>query len=199
MVTPRRGLLLVISGPAGSGKTTLCDRLLDEFPSVQRVVTTTTRSPREGEVNGEDYHFRTVPAFEAKIAAGDFYEWARVHGRYYGSERAAVLEPLRKGRDLLLNIDVQGAAAYREAAREDPFLAERLLTVFVQPSGLEQIRERLRGRGSEDASEIERRLRTAAEEMPQAERFDAIIVSGSKEADYAAFRDIYLRRRQRPR
>lgn len=195
MARSRKGVLLVISGPAGSGKTTLCDRLLEEFPSVRRVVTSTTRAPRRGEQAGVDYHFRTITQFEDMIAAGAFYEWAKVHDRYYGSEREAVLQPLRKGEDLLLNIDVQGAASYREAAREDPFLAERLLTVFVRPQSIEQIRQRLIGRGTDDEAEIERRLRTAEEELPQAERFDAVIMSASKDEDYAAFREIYQRRR----
>jgi len=192
-----QGLLLVISGPAGSGKTTLCDRLLTEFPEVGRVITSTTRAPREGEQAGVDYHFRSIPEFKAMIAEGAFYEWAEVHGRYYGSERAAVLGPLRAGTELLLNIDVQGAANYRAAADEDPYLAARLLTVFVQPTGLDQIRERLRGRGTDDAAEIDRRLRTAEEELRQAEHFDEIIVSGSKDADYAAFRRLFLDFRQR--
>lgn len=195
MADSKRGLLLIICGPAGSGKTTLCDRLLEEFSHVRRVITTTTRAPRTGERNGVDYHFRSVEEFQAKIAAGDFYEWANVHGRYYGSERLAVLEPLKAGTDLLLNIDVQGAASYRDAAAVDPFLAQRLLSVFIQPTGLDQIRERLRGRGTDDAAEIERRLQTAANEMPEAVHFDVVITSDSKEADYAAFRQLYLRYR----
>lgn len=186
------GRLLVISGPAGSGKTTLCDELLREFPRVRRVVTSTTRAPRSGEEDGRDYHFLTVPQFEAKIAAGDFYEWAKVHDRYYGSERRAVLEPLQDGAHLLLNIDVQGAASYRAAAARDSFLSERLLTVFIKPRSLAQIRERLSGRGSDDEAEIRRRLSTAEAEIPQAEHFDLCILSGSRAEDYAAFRTAYL-------
>lgn len=195
MAEIRQGLLLVICGPAGSGKTTLCDVLREEFPEVARVVTTTTRAPREGEQDGVDYHFRTIEAFEAMIEAGDFYEWAKVHGRYYGSERVAVRKPLEVGTDLLLNIDVQGAASYREAAAADPWLGKRMVSVFIQPTGLEQIHERLQGRGTDDDAEIAKRLRTAEEEMPHAEHFDEVIVSGSKEADYAAFRALYLNRR----
>ena len=191
------GLLLVIAGPAGSGKTTLCDQLLAEFPAVHRVVTTTSRAPRPGEVNGVDYHFLSPEQFKQRIDSGAFYEWAFVHGRYYGSERQAVLGPLAAGHDLLLNIDVQGAASYRRAAEEDPYLAARLHTVFIEPVSLDQIRERLLGRGSDNSGEIELRLETARQELLHAPHFDEVIVSGTREADYARFRSIYLREKGR--
>jgi guanylate kinase len=197
MAEGENGLLLVVCGPAGSGKTTLCDRLQAEFPHIGRVVTSTTRAPREGEREGVDYHFRTVEAFQAMIEAGEFYEWAQVHGRYYGSERAAVRGPLAAGKDLLLNIDVQGAASYRAAAAEDSWLANRLLTVFIRPTDLVQIEERLLGRGTDDENEIAKRLRTAELELPHARHFDEVIVSGTREADYAAFRALYLKGRER--
>lgn len=191
-----RGSLTVISGPAGSGKTTLCDRLLLEFPDVARVVTTTTREPREGEREGEHYHFLSVPEFEARIAKDAFYEWAKVHGRYYGSERHYILEGLAAGRDLLLNIDVQGAESYRRAAARDPYLARRLITVFIEPCNLEQIRERLLGRGTDSNGEIERRLETARQELAEAPKFHHRIRSGSRESDYTAFRNIFEAHRQ---
>jgi guanylate kinase len=193
MNTPPPALLLVISGPAGAGKTTLCNRLLEEFPDLQRVVTTTTREPRDDEVEGIDYHFLGVLEFEAKAAAGGFYEWARVHARYYGSERRAVLEPLKAGRDLLLNIDVQGAANYRKAAAEDTFLAERLVTIFIKPQSLDQMHKRLIKRAAETPEDIERRMKSAEKEIAEADKFDEVIVTGSRDADYNAFREIYLR------
>ncbi|MFP4283602.1 MAG: guanylate kinase [Opitutales bacterium] len=189
------GLILVISGPAGAGKTTLCDRLLAEFEDLERVVTTTSRAPRAGERDGVDYHFLSVPEFKAKIAADEFYEWAQVHGRYYGSERRAVRGPLQAGRDLLLNIDVQGAANYRRAAARDPFLAECLHTVFIRVRDLAQMRERLEARGTESPEEIARRIRTAEEELREAPNFDDVIITGEREADYAAMRAIFLRER----
>lgn len=194
--TGQGGSLVVISGPAGSGKTTLCERLQAEFASVHRVVTTTSRWPRPGEEDGVDYHFLSAPEFEARIEAGAFYEWARVHGRYYGSERRYVLGGLAAGRDLLLNIDVQGAESYRQAALEDPYLASRLTTVFIDLSDEAEIRARLKGRGADDEEEIARRLETARRELAEASKFDHRIESSTKDADYAAFRAIFEGRRR---
>tara|TARA_B110000438_G_scaffold240764_2_gene239584 strand:- start:3099 stop:3695 length:597 start_codon:yes stop_codon:yes gene_type:complete len=194
-MTLPQGLLIIISGPAGAGKTTLCDRLMEEFPTIERVVTTTTREPREDEVAGVDYHFLGVLEFEAKATYGDFYEWARVHARYYGSERRAVLEPLKEGKDLLLNIDVQGAAAYREAAKSDTFLADRLATIFIKPQSLEQMHKRLLHRAAETPEDIARRMKSAEKEIAAADKFDHVLTTSTREADYQEFREAYLRAR----
>ena len=190
-------LLLLISGPAGSGKTTLCDRLLEEFASgLQRVITTTTRLPREGEVDGVDYHFLDKAEFLHKVDAGEFYEYARVHSGYYGTQKSAIREQLNCDMDLILNIDVQGAASFRKIARSDTTLAGQLVTVFIQPASIDQIRERLLHRGKDTSDEIERRLITAEQEMTQKDFFDHVIISGTKEADYEAFRHLYLSNRE---
>ncbi len=184
-------IILIISGPAGSGKTTLCDRLLADYPErIRRVVTTTTRAPRPGEEEGVDYHFLDTDTFEKRIAEGAFIEWARVHGRYYGSQKEHLRRQLDSGRDLLLNIDIQGARSFQTEAARNPALPESLHTVFIKPRSLGQIRERLQKRG-EPAGEIKRRLRTAATEMEQAGAFQHVIVSGSREEDYAALKDLY--------
>lgn len=188
-----QNLLLIISGPAGSGKTTLCEQLLAEFgSSIERVVTTTSRDPRPGEVDGVDYHFITVPEFEEKIRRGDFIEWARVHGRFYGSERSNILRMIRSGRDVLLNIDVQGAQTFRKKALDFEDLKGRIRTIFIRPRSLEQIRERLVGRGADDATEIRRRLQSAEMEIQVADTFDHVITSGSREKDWSALRQLYL-------
>lgn len=184
-------ILMLIAGPAGSGKTTLCDRLMAAHPGVRRVVTATTRDPRPGEQNGVDYHFLSPEAFEAGIARGDFYEHARVHGRHYGVLKREIDGKLAAGHDLLLNVDVQGAASFRQAAAENADLAQRLVTVFIELT-FEQIRERLLGRGTDDEAEIARRLKSAEAELREAPLFQHRIQSVSKDADYAALRQIYL-------
>lgn len=189
-------MVLVISGPAGSGKTTLCERLLERYPEkVRRLVTTTTRQPRPGEADGVDYRFVPVDTFKRKINEGAFMEWAEVHGRFYGSEKAYVYQALDAGYDLLLNIDVQGAEQYRQSEMADEHLRGRLLTVFIKPKSLDQIRGRMKVRGADAEAEIERRLHTARQELQHAERFHHIITSGTKEQDFAALETLYLRYR----
>ena len=121
-----------------------------------------------------------------------FIEWAHVHGRYYGSQKAHILEILASGKDILLNIDIQGADAFRSQEKANPELAGKVHTVFIKPRSIEQIRERLQHRGSDDDAEIQRRLETAVEELKVADDFDHVIVSGSREADHAAIRRLYL-------
>lgn len=186
-------ILLVISGPAGSGKTTLCDTLMGEFPDkVERLVTTTSRDPRPGEVDGTDYHFLPEDTFKESIKKGEFIEWACVHGRFYGSSKKHVLEILNSGKDILLNIDVQGADSYRNLGQQDPAFQGRIHTIFIKPTSMQQIRERLDYRGSDDEAEIQRRLETAEREMAVADTFDHVIMSGSRDADYSAIRNLYL-------
>ena len=186
-------IILIICGPAGSGKTTLCEQLLKEFScSIQRLVTTTSRAPRPGEVDGVDYHFLPADVFEKRIQAGDFIEWAKVHGRFYGSQRIHIDALLDDPKDLLLNIDIQGANAFRKEQERNTRLAGRVHCVFIRPESMEQLRERLRARGADDESEIERRLRTAEDEIKAAEQFEHFITSGSREADYKALRELYV-------
>lgn len=193
MASPsQKTLVLVLSGPAGSGKTTLCEALCSAYPGiVERLVTTTTRPPRPGERDGVDYHFLDRAAFESAIAHGAFYEWAEVHGNLYGTQKAHVRQRLAANRDILLNIDVQGAEAFRKAALEDPEIAGRLLTVFIQPRDLDQIAERLRVRGSESEESISRRLETAKREIPESTGFDHIIPSGTREEDFHRLLALY--------
>ncbi len=182
-------LLLVIAGPAGSGKSTLCDRLLRERPGFSRVVTTTTRSPRPGEVNGVHYHFFSADEFRRRLTAGEFLEWAQVHGdredRFYGTLKSSVVTPLEGGRNLVLNVDVQGVESFRRIARENATLRNALTTVFlvVDPGSMA---ERMRGRGQDGEQEIERRLRTAELELQEAPKFDFRIESRSRDEDFAA-------------
>ncbi len=189
--TPASGILLIVSGPAGSGKTTVCDRLLQAEPGIRRVVTSTTRPPREGEQHRADYYFFDHETFDQKVEAGEFYEWAKVHSNYYGTLKSEIQDNLAAGADLLLNIDVQGAATFRRAGHADPLLHGRVVTVFIMPPSFEELEHRLRGRSTDDEKEIQRRLEVAREEMAQREHYDRCILSGTRDEDFVALQEIY--------
>src|SRR5437899_1378836 len=136
-------LLVLVSAPSGGGKTTLCTRLLDAKPQMARAVTCTTRPPREGERDGVDYYFLDAASFLKRLQAGNFLEHATVYGNSYGTLKAEVLGKLRQGKDVLLSVDVQGAASIRERAEEDPELKRSLVTVFLTPPSLAELEHRL--------------------------------------------------------
>jgi guanylate kinase len=178
-------VLLVLAGPAGAGKTTLCERFVTETPGFSRVVTATTRPPRPGEVNDVHYHFLSPAQFDARIAAGEFLEWAYVHGSHrYGTQAASVTGPLAEGRSLIVNLDVQGVDHFRRAAETNALLRRHLATVFISVP-MPELRARLTGRGKDSEEEIARRLRTAEVEMREADKFDYRIVSRSRDEDFA--------------
>ena len=190
-------ILLVLAGPAGSGKSTLCERLVAAGTGFSRVITTTTRAPRPGEIDGEHYHFLTPAEFDARIAAGEFLEWAWVHGeRRYGTLASSVLDPLGRGKSLVVNLDVQGVASLREARCRYPLLDRNLATVFIQVSH-DQLQRRIRERGQDDEAEIARRMTTAQAEIQEAAKFDFQIQSASKDEDYAALLTIIDQARAR--
>ena len=177
-------VLLVLAGPAGSGKTTLCERMVAEVPGFERIVTTTTRAPRPGEVNGVHYHFFTPEQFDAKVAAGEFLEWAWVHktGNRYGTLASSVLDPLAAGRSLIINVDVQGVESFRKAALANPLLARRMGTVFINVP-IPELRVRLTGRGESEA-EIAHRMETAERELLEIGKFDFVVDSSDREDDF---------------
>lgn len=181
----RTGLLVVISAPSGGGKTTVCNNLMKEGddPRPVRAVTCTTRSPRAGEREGVDYHFLSESEFEQRVAVGDFLEHAEVHGHRYGTLKMEVLGRLRAGRDVLLNIDVQGAATVRAEARRDPELGAALVTVFLTPPSAEALEERLRGRRTESDDALRLRLTAARGEVARWAEFDYLLVSGTMAED----------------
>jgi len=187
---PRTGagepILLVMAGPAGSGKSTLCDRLVGAGLGFTRVVTSTTRAPRAGEVNGVHYHFFTPQEFDARLAAGEFLEWAWVHGeRRYGTLAASVLGPLAEGRSLVMSVDVQGAASLRRIAAANAPLRRALTTVFIRVDH-DRLLARMRERGKDDDAEISRRMTTAEAELREAPAFDYTIESRTRDEDFAA-------------
>lgn len=194
---PRRGILFVVSAPSGAGKTTLCNALR-QTPDFVYSVSCTTRGPRPGEIEGEDYFFLSKEEFARRVAAGDFLEHALVHGYHYGTLRATVLGHLNKGVDVLLDIDIQGAATIR--ACTDAQIIDSLADVFIMPPNREELRHRLLKRATETPEQIEVRLRNAEAEMKSWRLYRYSIISGSVEEDLQKFRAImraerYLSRR----
>lgn len=185
-------LILLVSAPSGAGKTTVGEALLKQAPRLRRVVTCTTRAPRAGEVPGVDYHFLSPDEFSERVARGEFLEHATVYGRSYGTLKSAVLEQLSAGNDVLLIIDVQGAASVRRVAASDPVLSRALVTVFLTPSGMGELERRLRGRASEAEEVVQRRLQAAREEAARWGEFDYLIVSGTREEDLRRLHAVYM-------
>lgn len=184
-------VLLVLAGPAGSGKTTLCERMVGEVPGFSRVITATTRPPRPGEINGVHYHFLTPTQFDEKVAAGEFLEWAWVHQKNrYGTLASSVFEPLALGHSLVINIDVQGVENFCQAARLNPLLALHMGTVFIDVP-LSVLRRRMEKRGQDSEAEIAHRLGTAERELKEVGKFGFVIKSRSKEQDFNALKVIW--------
>ncbi len=176
-------LLIVISAPSGGGKTTLCQQLLKSRPSMVRAITCTTREPRPGEKDGVDYYFLDAGTFLKRVQAGHFLEHATVYGNSYGTLRGEVLDKLRQGKDVLLNIDVQGAASVRECVENDGDLKRSFISVFLTPSSIEILEARLKKRGQDPAPVIQKRLSVARQELAQWKHFDYLIISTSIEDD----------------
>jgi guanylate kinase len=193
----RQGILFVVSAPSGTGKTTLCENLR-ATPDFIYSVSCTTRAPRPGEIDGTDYHFLTREAFRLKIERGEMLEYAQVHDHYYGTLKATVKEALAQGTDVLLDIDVQGAATIRK--NDDALVRGSLVDVFIMPPTLEELEKRLRKRGTETEEQLQQRLRTGREESKLWPLYKYTILSGSMEEDLIKFRAImraerYLSRR----
>jgi guanylate kinase len=176
-------LLVLISAPSGGGKTTVCQQLLAARPSMTRAITCTTRPPRKGERDGVDYFFLDADSFLKRVQAGNFLEHATVYGNSYGTLKGEVLGKLRQGKDVLLNVDVQGAATIRLRAEEDPELKRALVTVFLTPPSLAVLEERLRKRGTDSQAAIQKRLGVARQEIAQWKNFDYLLISSTIEED----------------
>jgi len=170
-------LLILISAPSGSGKTTLCQQLLAARPDMTRAITCTTRAPRPGEKNDVDYYFIDPADFQRRVQAGEFIEHATVFGRSYGILRSELRNKLWRSKDVLLNVDVQGAATIRDRALAEPELKRALVTVFLTPPSIAVLEERLKKRASDAPEEIQKRLGIARKEIAQWKNFDYLLIS----------------------
>ena len=183
-------LLILISAPSGGGKTTLCEQLLKARPEMTRAITCTTREPRKGEKDGVDYHFFSATEFLKRLQAGNFLEHATVYGNSYGILKSELLAKLRQNQDVLLNVDVQGAATIREQAETEPELRRALVTVFLTPRSLAVLEERLKKRGADAEAVIQKRLAVARQEVAQWKNFDYLLESTTKLEDLRRMQEI---------
>lgn len=164
----REGLILILSAPSGAGKTSLCRELFKTFPDMKESVSYTTRAPREGEVEGEAYHFVTHEVFDGMVAEDAFAEWAEVHGNKYGTALRTLEEARKNGVDLVLDIDCQGALRLKEQFDGGVY-------VFIVPPSMAELRRRLEGRSTDAKEVIERRIARASDEIREARWYDYII------------------------
>ena len=171
ILSPRRGVCLVLSAPSGAGKSTITHRLLQSEPGLTVSVSATTRAPRPGERDGEHYFFRSAEAFAAMVAAGELLEWAEVFGRRYGTPRAPVEQALAAGRDVVFDIDWQGHRQLQAALPGD------VVSVFVLPPSLAVLHQRLQARAGDDAAEIARRMQAARDEIAHWPEFGHLVVN----------------------
>src|SRR5262245_1667409 len=170
-------LLVVISSPSGGGKTTLCQQLLAQRSNMVRAITCTTREPRPGERDGADYFFLDAATFLKRVQAGNFLEHATVYGHSYGVLKSEVVEKLRQGLDVLLTVDVQGAATIRAQTEEDSELKRALVSMFLAPPTLTLLEERMRTRGVDSPEVIHKRLNVARQEIAHWKHFNYLIIS----------------------
>jgi guanylate kinase len=164
------GTLYIVAAPSGAGKTTLVRMLLAEDSDIQLSISYTTRAPRPGETDGCEYHFTSVDCFRQMIAADDFLEWAEVHGNFYGTSKKWIADQLSAGRDVLLEIDWQGAQQVRKLFPEP-------VGIFILPPSMDELERRLTGRGTDSSDVIARRLAAAQAEMRHAGEFDYVIIN----------------------
>ena len=183
--------MLIVSSPSGAGKTSLARRLVADHADLELSISCTTRSPRPGEQDGREYHFIEPARFEAMIAGGAFLEWADVHDRLYGSPRAPVMNTLASGRDLLFDIDWQGAESLTRQGREDA------VRVFILPPSLGDLRRRLHARAQDTESVISKRLQRAGGEIQHWKDYDYVIVNDDFDQAYADLAHIYRAERLR--
>lgn len=185
MLMRSRGSIFIISAPSGAGKTTLCKEVVKLLPNLRFSVSYTTRQPRDGEINGEDYNFIDEKRFRKMIEDGEFVEWAEVHGNYYGTSGKVLNDMIESGLDVILDIDVQGAAQIKKNLEGGVY-------IFVLPPTMEELRRRLDIRGQNSPDEIRRRLKRALDEIREYKNYDYVIVNDIFEEALTALRSIII-------
>lgn len=186
-------LLLVVSAPSGAGKSSLCNRLVEKFPEMIYSISCTTRAPRGREQNGVHYHFLSEADFVARIERGEFLEHALVHGNYYGTLKQTVMDALLLGRDIIMDIDVQGAKQIRLAcaAMDDGNVIKKsLVDIFIAPPSMEELQRRLCGRATDSAEVIEKRMRNAADEMKHQPYYQYTVINDDFEKSIAELSEV---------
>jgi guanylate kinase len=179
----RRGLLFVLSSPSGAGKSTIAKMLLAEDNQIEMSVSATTRPPRPGETEGKDYHFVTTDRFKEMVAEGEFLEWAHVFGNRYGTPRAPVDAMLERGRDVLFDIDWQGAQQLYQQAGD-------VVRVFILPPSMDELERRLRSRGTDDEEVINARMARAASEISHWDGYEYVLINDDVERCYGQVKTI---------
>lgn len=181
----KKGLLIVVSGPSGTGKGTVCGELLDSMPELAYSISATTRAPRAGEVDGKNYYFLTKEQFEELIAEGGFLEYANVYGNYYGTPLVKIQERLAEGNDILLEIDTQGALEVMKKCPDGLF-------IFLLPPSLGELERRIRGRGSETEESLKKRLGNAKAEIAIGEKYKYVVVNDTVKKAVARIKSIIV-------
>ena len=192
MTQTRRGLLIILSSPSGAGKSTLAQRLMSWDDTLQFSVSATTRAPRDGEQDGKDYYFSSVDDFQRTVAAGEMLEHARVFGNYYGSPLAPVQKAIEAGRDVLFDIDWQGAQQIGKSA-----LQENVLSIFILPPSIDELHNRLIARGKDSAEVIEGRMQKSWDEISHWDGYDYVLVNEDLDATEARLKTIIEAERMR--
>jgi guanylate kinase len=188
----RRGLLIILSSPSGAGKSTLARRLMDWDDTLSFSVSATTRAPRSGEVDGQHYHFLDEPAFKAMVAEGAMLEHAHVFGNFYGSPMAPVREAIEAGRDVLFDIDWQGAQQIKTSA-----LRDHVLSIFILPPSIPELRRRLESRGQDAAEVIAKRMQKSWDEISHWDGYDYVLVNDELDQTFERLKMIVTAERLR--
>ncbi len=177
MKTQRLGIALIVSGPSGAGKSTVCNLLRQKYPELEFSVSCTTREPRNGEIDGKDYHFIDKKEFQRRIKNNQFLEHADVHGNFYGTLKSEIIDRVESGKDVLLDIDVQGAIQVRKSSKKNSLIGKCSEYVFLGPPSFEELERRLRSRGTEKEESIRKRLDNAKSELEHWKNYDYLIIN----------------------